>query len=97
MYKYLNPNTLFVATHTPGGTGDGGDDDPEEARVTVHLIDTVTGGLLVRQSHVGARGPVHAVLSEHWAVYTLWDSVTIRPQVGAHITVCQRQLRAVCG
>lgn len=30
----------------------------------------------------GARGPVHAVLCEHWAVYHYWNAAQHRWQVG---------------
>lgn len=30
----------------------------------------------------GCRGPVHGVVAEHWAVYTYWNTLERRPQVG---------------
>jgi hypothetical protein len=60
-YKYFNPSTVFVATASAAG-------------VTVYILDTVTGGVLHSQSHAGGRGPVHALLSEHFVVYHLFNS-----------------------
>ena len=44
--KYLNPNTLFVATGTQPGEATGA-----ERHITAHIFDTVTGQLLFSQSH----------------------------------------------
>ena len=44
--KYLNPNTLFVATGTPPGVAKG-----TARHITAHIFDTVTGQLLYSQSH----------------------------------------------
>ncbi|GFR39708.1 hypothetical protein Agub_g187 [Astrephomene gubernaculifera] len=77
-YKYLNPNLLVVATGPANGapavdpeSGDAG--DVLSAEVTVHLVDTVTGRVLHRQSHAGARGPVTAVMTENAVVYFYRD------------------------
>ena len=45
LVKYLNPNTVFVATSSGSAFGAGGNE------VTVHIIDTVTGRHLFRQRH----------------------------------------------
>ncbi len=46
--KYLNPNTLFVATGSvPGQTSPGS----ASSHVTAHIFDTVTGRLLFSQTH----------------------------------------------
>lgn len=44
--KYLNPNTLFVATGTQPEQADGA-----ERHITAHIFDTVTGQLLFSQTH----------------------------------------------
>jgi hypothetical protein len=44
--KYLNPNTLFVATGTLPGQHKAGD-----CHITAHVIDTVTGHVLFSQTH----------------------------------------------
>ncbi|GLI60547.1 hypothetical protein VaNZ11_002704 [Volvox africanus] len=80
-YKYLNPNLLFVATGIANGVPSdsvaaGVDSLSEE--VTVHLLDTVTGRILHRQSHLGARGPVTAVLTENAVLYYFRDIDTGR-------------------
>ncbi|GIL85172.1 hypothetical protein Vretifemale_13572 [Volvox reticuliferus] len=80
-YKYLNPNLLFVATGIANGmpldsVAAGVDNLSNE--VTVHLLDTVTGRILHRQSHPGARGPVTAVLTENAVLYYFRDIDTGR-------------------
>lgn len=47
--KYLNPNTVFVATGAPEGVPSG--DLRRTPRVTVSIVDTVTGRFLIRQEH----------------------------------------------
>ncbi|MQM09085.1 hypothetical protein Taro_041947 [Colocasia esculenta] len=69
MYKYISKNILFVATVAPRAAGDIGSATPEEASLVVYLIDTVTGRILHRMAHLGAQGPIHAVVSENWVVY----------------------------
>ena len=46
--KYLNRNTLFLATGTPP---DGPATGTRASRVTAHLLDTVTGRVLFSQVH----------------------------------------------
>jgi ER membrane protein complex subunit 1 len=72
-YNYLNPNLLFVAT----GEADG------QPGVSVALLDTVSGALLHQALHPASAGPVHAVVSENWAAYTLRDTASLRQQVRA--------------
>ena len=62
MYKYLNKNTLFVATVAPKGFGKIGEVSPEESWLVVYIIDTVTGHILYRLKHPNMHGPVHAVI-----------------------------------
>ncbi|XP_039051239.1 ER membrane protein complex subunit 1-like [Hibiscus syriacus] len=69
MYKYISRNILFVATVAPKCSGGIGSVTPEESWLVAYLIDTVTGRILHRVTHHGARGPVHAVFSENWVVY----------------------------
>jgi hypothetical protein len=51
LYKYLNRNTLFVATCPLGAPG-------VEPHITVALLDTVSGRVLYRVRHQGAQAPV---------------------------------------
>jgi hypothetical protein len=75
-YKYTNPNVLLLAVAS------GSPSDPiSQQQLTVMLIDTVTGGVLVQQRHEAAAGPVHGLVSEHWAAYSFTDLRTMRPQV----------------
>jgi len=88
-YKYINPNLLFVATAPGSSAGFGSEDSSlaarkpalEDQQVSVALINTVTGAVLHQQVHSAATGPVHAVVSEHWVVYSLRDAVSMRQQV----------------
>ncbi|GMH35035.1 hypothetical protein BSKO_02903 [Bryopsis sp. KO-2023] len=64
-FKYLNPNTVMIAS----GLADGSSSVAEDSELSIHIIDTVTGRILHRQIHPAARGPVHAVFSQHWVVY----------------------------
>ena len=77
-YKYTNPNLLFVAVSSAADA-----DLVEKQSVSVMLVNTVTGGVLHQQTHSGASGPVEALASEHWFVYTLVDRQSMRQQVGA--------------
>ena len=36
--------------------------------VNIYVIDSVTGRVLTRTRHNNAKGPVHAVCAENWAV-----------------------------
>ncbi|KAL8200054.1 hypothetical protein R6Q57_011393 [Mikania cordata] len=69
MYKYISKNMVFVATVSPKASGPIGSATPDESVLVVYLIDTVTGRILHRMTHLGSQGPVHAVLSENWVVY----------------------------
>ncbi|KAL4458516.1 hypothetical protein ABPG75_013381 [Micractinium tetrahymenae] len=86
-FKYLNPNTLLVAVGEPRGarSGHSGGDDSAAAgpRLTVTLLDAVSGRVLFSQTHEDATGPVHAVLSENTAVYHFWGSEAHRWQVAS--------------
>ncbi|CAA6666006.1 unnamed protein product [Spirodela intermedia] len=62
-------NMLFVATVSPRAAGNIGSATPEEAYLVVYLIDAVTGRIIHRVTHLGAQGPIHAVVSENWVVY----------------------------
>lgn len=61
MYKYVSKNMLFVATVSPKASGPIGSATPDESVLVVHLVDTVTGRILYRMTHLGSQGPVHAV------------------------------------
>ncbi|MEW5310523.1 MAG: hypothetical protein WDW38_002312 [Sanguina aurantia] len=88
-YRYLNPNTLLLVTGSGGGNtdpseagsvviADGSDavDEPEASKLTVYLLDTVSGRVLHRRVHPGACGPVAMLLTENFAVYQYWDAVS---------------------
>ena len=72
MYKYVNPNTLFLAT---------ADERHGIPWLLVQLLDTVTGRALYAVEHPEAKGPVRAVFCENWVVYQYWSTRTGRTQV----------------
>lgn len=61
LYKYISKNLLFLATVTPKAMGDIGSVIPDDSWLFVYLVDTITGRVLLRMSHHGCQGPVHAV------------------------------------
>lgn len=69
MYKYVSKNLLFLATVSPKAFGPIGSVTPDESSLVVYVIDTVTGRILHRVTHLGSQGPVKAVFSENWVVY----------------------------
>ena len=71
-FKYLNPNTAFVASGPADGSSTE-DLDREDLELMVTVLDTVTGRIIFRQIHKGSRGPVKAVFSQHWIVYHYWS------------------------
>ena len=62
LYKYTNPNTLFVAA-------EGKDSESGEKKLFSYLVDTVTGRMLYSIAHRDASGPCHVVFKENWVVY----------------------------
>lgn len=96
-YKYLNPNLLFLATAPSTSSSD--DSDSLSSEVVVSLVDTVTGRMLHRQAHAGARGPVSAVVSENLVLYFYWDidaarCAWYRGQDDVHMRKGRRRLHA---
>ncbi|KAL2651139.1 hypothetical protein R1flu_019267 [Riccia fluitans] len=81
LYKYLNKNTIFVATVTPKAAHHIGDATPEEAGLVAYLIDTVTGRVLHRVIHPSMQGPVHAVFNENWVLYHYFNLKTYRHEM----------------
>ncbi|KAK7282968.1 hypothetical protein RIF29_12122 [Crotalaria pallida] len=69
MYKYISKNLLFDANAAPKARGEIGTATPEEVRLVIYIIDTVTGRILHPMSRHGCQGPVRAVFSENWVVY----------------------------
>lgn len=69
LYKYLNPNLVAVATHTPDNV------------LSIHLIDVVSGALIETIVHKRTQGPFHIVHSENWLVYVYFNEKTRRNEV----------------
>jgi len=64
LYKYVNPNIVFVAAEAV---------DQQDPKLSIYLIDTVTGRVVYRIAHKGAQGPVNAIFHENWVVYQYWS------------------------
>lgn len=64
LYKYLNPNTLFVATV-----------NPETSEAKIHIFDSISGEIIYVASHsnVDSRRPITAIMSENWFAYSLFS------------------------
>jgi len=62
LYKYLNPNLVFVATVNEAGN-----------TASIHLLDSVSGATVyaTTQSNVDATYPIAATVSENWFAYSL--------------------------
>lgn len=70
LYKYLNPNLLFVATTTK-----------EAALASVYLIDSVSGDILYTTTHseVDTSYPIVATMAENFFAYTLKHDRSTNP------------------
>lgn len=64
LYKYLNPNTLFVATV-----------NPESSEAKIHIFDSISGEIIYVASHsnVDSRRSITAIMSENWFAYSLFS------------------------
>lgn len=64
LYKYLNPNTLFVATV-----------NPETSKATIHIIDSISGEIIYVASHsnVDSHRSITAIMSGNWFAYSLFS------------------------
>ncbi|KAI5748977.1 hypothetical protein M8J76_003773 [Diaphorina citri] len=69
LYKYLNPNLVAVATHTPDNV------------LSIHLVDVVSGALIESIVHKRTLQPIHIVHSENWLVYVYFNDKTRRNEV----------------
>lgn len=77
IYKYLNPNLIFVMTGSKG--------QPDQtSSLTMYLIDGVTGKIVYYATHKKASGPVHAVHSENWVVYSFWNTKARRTEIASY-------------
>lgn len=68
LYKYVNPNTLFLVT----GDAHAG----EDAGLTCSVIDSVSGTVLHHEHLKNALGPVSSVMSENWIVFSYVDAAS---------------------
>lgn len=71
LYKFINPNTLFVATV-----------DNENAAATIYILDSASGQVLHTASHsnVDTSRSITAVMSENWFAYSIFsDTIDLSP------------------
>ncbi|XP_059616170.1 ER membrane protein complex subunit 1 isoform X2 [Phlebotomus argentipes] len=73
LYKYVNPNLVAVATF--------GLDSIHKYVINVHLIDVVSGSIVITLTHRRARGPLHMVHSENWLVYSYYNDKVRRTEI----------------
>lgn len=77
IYKYLNPNLIFVMTGSKG-------QPDQSSSLTMYLIDGVTGKIVYYATHKKASGPVHAVHSENWIIYSYWNTKARRTEIASY-------------
>ncbi|XP_055680073.1 ER membrane protein complex subunit 1 isoform X2 [Lutzomyia longipalpis] len=73
LYKYVNPNLIAIATF--------GLDAIHKYVINVHLIDVVSGSIVVTLTHRRAKGPLHMVHSENWLVYSYYNDKVRRTEM----------------
>jgi len=69
LVKHISPHLVGLITS-----------DPTHG-LRVHLIDTVSGRLVNRNSHRDGAEPVHAVRFENWFVYSFWNTKARRVEL----------------
>jgi len=80
LLKYINANSLAVATESVSGEGDSqfSSSSPnvgaKEPCVRVYLVDAVTGAIIHNVVHKDAKGPVRLVQTENTLVYNYWNN-----------------------
>lgn len=82
LLKRDNANTILVVV------GREKEDPADHQRglstvLTASLVDAPSGRILFSQQHEDATGPVHAVMSEQWAVYHYWNAAINRWQMAS--------------
>uniref|UniRef100_A0A6B2E753 ER membrane protein complex subunit 1 n=1 Tax=Phlebotomus kandelakii TaxID=1109342 RepID=A0A6B2E753_9DIPT len=73
LYKYVNPNLVAVATF--------GRDAIHKYVINIHLIDVVSGSIVISLTHRRAKGPLHMVHSENWLVYSYYNDKVRRTEI----------------
>lgn len=72
LYKYANPHVLAVVTTSQ-------EEDPEDVKCTVHLVDSAKGTILYSSAlHSSRKGvcDLKVTFVENWLVYHYWDDGT---------------------
>ncbi|TMW65798.1 hypothetical protein Poli38472_008440 [Pythium oligandrum] len=78
LLKYLNPHMFGLTTLSHEKLEGSHKTTPV---LHVSLVDSVTGRLIHRVRHVHGSEPVQMVQSEHWVVYTYWNSKDKRTEL----------------
>jgi hypothetical protein len=85
----LKKETPKKPQRKPAGVGDAGSKIPPTGsedlpNMFLNVVDTVSGRVLYRTSHanVDALGPIAAVISENWVVYSFVNKKTRRAELG---------------
>jgi len=73
LYKYANPNLVLVVTDA--------DDPVHKHSTSAYLVDAVTGHLVYSHVQRRVRCPCHAVHSENWLVYSVYNERARRTEL----------------
>ncbi|XP_037073847.1 ER membrane protein complex subunit 1-like [Pollicipes pollicipes] len=73
LYKYANPNLLMVITDA--------DDPVHKHSTSLYLVDAVSGHLVYSHVQRRVRCPCHAVHSENWLVYSVYNERARRTEL----------------
>ncbi|KAF0294452.1 ER membrane protein complex subunit 1 [Amphibalanus amphitrite] len=73
LYKYSNPNLVLVLADAP--------DPVHKHSTSAYLVDAVTGHLIYSHVQRRVRCPCHAVHSENWLVYSVYNEKARRTEL----------------
>lgn len=78
-YKYLNPNTIVVAT-IDGGSSEGATIAAASSSLTIYLLDTISGQVLHAAAHEGIdpNKEISCTIAENWFVCSFYGEYTLR-------------------
>nr|XP_039250334.1 ER membrane protein complex subunit 1-like [Styela clava] len=86
IYKYLNPNLVAIFTVSI-------DESDQNSAVTLYLIDAVSGHMIHTLVQKKSTGPIHAVHSENWLIYSYWNTKGRRTEIASIELYEGKQLR----
>ena len=70
LVKYLNPHSMVVCTQRDILDTD---NTIVDSTLYIHVIDSVSGKILVRSQYEHATGPFHGTLLENFILITYWN------------------------